>query len=96
MSARVIDVLEHRAQPHELRDELHDLWRDGFHAGAERVRQRLAVLEDDLNYWYWRATAPDEHAARMAAILTDSEMIAARNATAARWAALDAAEASAS
>lgn len=56
---RVLDVIEHRAHPHELAPELHDLWRDGFHAGAARVRGRLARAESDADYWYLRATYTD-------------------------------------
>ena len=61
---------------------------DGEHLAALRVEQ----LEHDLNYWYWRAIAPEEHAERMRAILADFDAQTARNAMARRWAALDAAE----
>jgi len=89
--ATAVDVIEGRAQPHELPPPLADLWRDGFHAGAAVVRKRLEQLEDELNYWYWRAVAPQEHAARIREILDDYDAQTARNQTAERWAALDAA-----
>ena len=53
---------------------------------------RIEQLEADLNYWYWRATAPEEHAARMASILKHADVQAERTATEARWLALDNAE----
>lgn len=53
---------------------------------------RVELLETDLNYWYWRAMAPEEHSARMAAILKGFDVRAERTATEARWCALDLAE----
>ena len=90
--ATVDDVICRRRPAHEMRADLAALWRDGFHAGAEAARQRLATLEVDANYWYWRATDPEAHAARMRAILAGFDAQTARNAQARRWAALDAAE----
>lgn len=67
-----------------------------YWAGSREARPDLTahieLLETDLNYWYWRATAPEEHAARMRAILTDFDVRAERTATEARWRALDMAE----
>lgn len=94
--ATVREVLEDRRAPHELPFALAALWRDGFHAGAQAVRERTAALEDDANYWYWRAVDPEAHADRMRAILSDFDAQTARNATARRWAALNAAEKEAS
>lgn len=90
--ASVADVLERRRPAHELRADLADLWRDGFHAGAQAVRDRDRFLETDLNYWYWRAVAPEEHAARMRQILGNHAAETARNAMARRWADLARAE----
>ncbi len=53
---------------------------------------QIELLQTDLNYWYWRATAPEEHSARMRAILTGFDVRAERTATEARWRALDIAE----
>lgn len=84
--ASVADVLERRRPAHELRADLADLWRDGFHAGAQAVRDRDRFLETDLNYWYWQALEPAAHAARMRQILADYEAQTAGNPLARRWA----------
>lgn len=61
--ATVVDVIERRRPAHDLRDDLAMLWRDGFRAGAERTRERLAPLleraESDADYWYLRARHTD-------------------------------------
>lgn len=81
---------------HEVPWCLASWWWAGSHCGRESERALIETemqqLRDDLNYWYWRAVAPEEHAARMAAILSDFTAQTARNDTARRWAALDAAE----
>lgn len=70
-----------------------DWYETGYRAG---VAEAQAPLEADLNYWYWRAVAPEEHAERMRGILADFDAQTARNHTAQRWAALDAADKEAS
>lgn len=61
--ATIHDVIERRRSAHELRDDLAALWRDGFHAGAERARAALTVelerAESAADSWYLRARYTD-------------------------------------
>lgn len=92
-AATVLEVLNGERAPHELPPAAHDLWRDGFHAGAAAVRARLARAEADADYWYFEANNPDEARARRAELASGLSIDAAgaRQETAERWAALDAA-----
>lgn len=57
--ATVADVIERRRPAHELRADLHDLWRDGFTAGAQARQREVDRANDDADYWYLRARYTD-------------------------------------
>ncbi|WP_100811946.1 MULTISPECIES: hypothetical protein [unclassified Microbacterium] len=54
-AATVDEILTQSRDPHELPAELHDLWRDGFHAGAAAMRAQRDQAEAAADYWYLRA-----------------------------------------
>lgn len=95
----VEDVICGRRDPSELTPGLWDLWAHGFHAGAGRVRSTaLARAEFDADYWYFEANNPDAARERRkeATSTVHLDVEKARRETAARLAALDAAERKAS
>lgn len=72
-------------------------FRQGFDAGADLARAqlelRLAEAEHEADHWYFEANNPEEaRAARAERMSTTAlDVAAARQETAERWAALDAA-----
>ena len=85
----IADVLGGRRAPHELPPPFHDLWRDGFHAGAARVQGRVAREAAAADYWYFVANNPDDVRRESQARLAAFNMAMARTDAGSRWAALD-------
>lgn len=89
VSALVVGVIERTVQPHELPPALHALWRDGFHAGAEKVRSRLAVVESERDRAYYEWRNPEEAKARHREMLAEFAVALNRKTTEERWRELD-------
>ncbi|GAA1677462.1 hypothetical protein GCM10009807_21740 [Microbacterium lacus] len=89
VSPLVRGVIERTLQPHDLPPALHALWRDGFHAGAEKVRSRLLQAEADAARYYYEAYNSDEAKARHRQMLAEFQVALNRKSTAERWAELD-------
>ena len=79
--ATVVDVLERRRPAHELRDDLHDLWRDGFTAGRAAAQPAIDRANADADHWYLRAMHTDAEIDELHQAAVD----AAFESGAARW-----------
>lgn len=76
--ATIDDVLARRRPPHELDDDLHDLWRDGFHEGAAAMQPRIDRAESDADRYYYLAFNADEERRRHRETLRAFDIMQAR------------------
>ncbi len=86
---RVLAVLDGRAAPHDLPALLHDLWRDGFHAGRAAAHRRIDAATREADYWYFVANNPREARAERERMLREFQVATNRRDAAERWSALD-------
>lgn len=88
--ALVVDaVLDARIHPHDLPAPLHDLWRDGFTAGQNAARARVARAEADADRYYYEAYNSDEAKAKHRELLAAFDLAQHRKITAEKLAELD-------
>lgn len=85
----MLDVLLGHREPHELPNDLHDLWRDGFRAGQEHADARVTRANADADAWYYRANNGPEIRAEHDRMLREFSAVLNRRATRDKWAELD-------
>lgn len=88
--ATIGDVLAGAAAPHQLPAELHDLWRDGFRAGCNRMQATVYRLERECDRLYYELHNPAEVRAAHERELRAFDIARNRASAVERWAALDA------
>lgn len=87
--ATVDDVMNGRRYPHELREDLHALYRLGFRDGCNQMEVRVDEAQHDANRFYYYLHNPEELRAQHAANLKAIDVRLARVAEKERWAELD-------